>query len=469
MKLDDVIKRALKIVKPTARDREKLELVVGRALSLAKEVFSGVDGVAGISVEGSVAKNTWIRGRAEADIFIHFDPGVPINELEKRIVDLGSEVIRRLNGVPRLMYAEHPYVEGLINGVTVDMVACYDVEPPNWISAADRTPYHTKYVRENLKQGREDEVRLLKGFMLGCGVYGAEIKVRGFSGYLAELLIIAYGSFIEVLRAAASWRPPIIIDLKQYYGSPRELAELFRDNQLIVVDPVDRARNVAAAVSNTRLSEFILASKLFLSDPSLNFFKPRERKRVRVSDIRRLRKNRYFIYIFFRLSCEEPPDVVWGELRHSEDGVRRALERLGFGVYRSGSWTDERGHGLLIFELDKISLPKYMLHRGPPVYLKGAEEFVELWRRRGIGPWVHGDRIYVLRTRDETNACKLLKGEIKRGEVAISRRIIDYVKSGKIGDDLDQLVKAVGKNSDLLRFLLEFLEARPGYLRRRSP
>jgi len=466
LNIEDVIKRALRTVKPTDKDRKRLNAVVERAINLAKDISSEVEGVTGVSLEGSAAKDTWIKGRAEADVFIHFDSNVPKPDLEKRIIELGSEIIQRLGGVPRLMYADHPYVEGMINGVTVDIVACYDVEPPNWISATDRTPYHTRYVVENLKPGQEDEVRLLKGFMRGCGVYGAEIKVKGFSGYLTELLTLAYGSFPEVLKAAANWHPPIIIDLEQYYDSSEEVAELFRGNPLIVIDPVDKARNVAAAVSETRLSEFILASKLFLKKPSIKFFEEEKERKITIKEIRRLSKDRNFAYIFFRMREEKPPDVIWGELKRSEDGVKRALERLGFTVYRSGSWTDERRYGLLIFELDRSSLTRYALHKGPPVHLENAEEFVELWMRRGIGPWVDGDRVFVLRARDETRVSRLLRMEIERGGVAISRGILDYVKSGKLGENLERLIKLAKKREDLLRFLFEFLEAKSSFLRK---
>lgn len=187
---------------------------------------------------------------------------------------------------------------------------------------------------------------------------------------------------------------------------------------------------------------------------------------MRISEIRRLSKNRNFAYIFFRMKEEKPPDVLWGEMRHSEGGVKRALERLGFRVYRSGSWTDERRYGLLIFELDDVSLPRYPLHKGPPVYLRNAEEFIERWKKRGIGPWVEGDRIYVLRARDETRVSRLLRKELKRGEVAISRRLLDYVKSGKIGEDLEPLIRFAKRHEDLLRFLIEFLEAKPSFLRK---
>mgnify|MGYP000032267875 FL=1 len=463
MSLEEVARKALKIVKPSKLEERRLKRTLEKALLLARGEAERIPGIVDITLEGSAAKDTWIKGRAEADIFIHFDPGVSKAELEERIVKLGTRIVEKLGGKPMLMYADHPYVEGTVNGVTVDVVACYKIEPPGWRSATDRTPYHTRYVLENLKPGQEDEVRLLKGFMVGCGVYGAEIKVKGFSGYLTELLTIRYGSFLNVLREASSWRPPIIIDLKNHYGSREEVLEAFEGSPLIVVDPVDRSRNVAAAVSMTRLSEFVLASRLFLRKPSLRFFK-RKAEKPKISDIKRISKDRCFIYAYFKLGEEKPRDVIWGELKRSEEGMRKALERLGFAVYRSGSWTDESRRCLLIFELDKLMLPRFSLHKGPPIYLKDWEHFLDRWIREGVGPWVHGDRLYALRRREEVSAVKLLRGELMSGGISVSKDLMDYLQKAYIGSDLGRLMKAADRDERLRGFLWSFLRARPPFL-----
>ena len=463
MNLEKVLQKAVRIVKPGKADERKLRKIVEKVLELTKEEASKVDGIVDVTLEGSAAKNTWIKGREEADIFVHFDPRIERKELEETVVRIGSRVVKRLGGKPMLMYADHPYVEGVIDGVTIDIVACYRVEPPNWTSATDRTPYHTKYVLENLKPGQEDEVRLLKGFMLGCGVYGAEIKVKGFSGYLTELLTITYGTFLGVLENASKWKPPIILDPKGYYESKEEILELFKDSPLIVIDPVDKSRNVAAAVSRTKLFEFILASKLFLKKPSVRFFIQRVEK-FKISDIRKLAKDRALLYTYFKLREEKPRDVIWGELKRSEEGIRRALERVGFQVYRSGSWTDEKKTCLMIFELDRLKLPKYALHRGPPIHLRNAEEFVEKWSKEAVGPWVDGDRLYVLRKREETDASKILKAEIEKGNVAISKGLLNYIRRAQISGALDSLLKRGKRNPDLLRFIWSFLKARPTFL-----
>ena len=42
--------------------------------------------------------------------------------------------------------------------------------------------------------------------MKGVGVYGAEIRVGGFSGYLCELLTLSFGSFTDILKAVSDWK-----------------------------------------------------------------------------------------------------------------------------------------------------------------------------------------------------------------------------------------------------------------------
>ncbi len=463
MKHQDILDRALRIVRPTARERKILEATAEKALQIVSELASGLPGIVDVSLEGSAAKDTWIRERMEADVFIHFDPSVPREAMEREVVRIGMEAIRRMGGEPMLMYAEHPYVEGTINNVTIDIVACYRVKPPNWISATDRTPYHTRYVRERMTRELRDQVRLLKKFLLSCEAYGAEIKVRGFSGYLSELLILAHGGFYETVMSASKWRPPIVIDLEVHYGSRDEVVEAFQGQSLIVVDPVDRRRNVAAAVSDTRLAEFILASKLFAQKPSLKFFRARE-PRTSLGTLRRLIRKRNILFIEFRVGGRIPPDVLWGELRRTEKGVRKALERLGFQVYRSDSWTNLRDC-VISLELDSSTLPSYELRRGPPAYMDNSLDFVLKWVRKGVsGPWLDGFRLYVLSERRETRAEKLLRSEIRMGRVSLAKDLHDKVKKARITTSLNNLPRKLLRDPDFQKHLHRFLQHRPNYL-----
>ena len=142
---------------------------------------------------------------------------------------------------------------------------------------------HVKYIYKNLKRSAIPDVRLLKKFLRAAGAYGAEIRIEGFSGYLCELLIIKYGSFMRFLREAAQWKEStrnenkknvLIIDLAKYYPRalyPR-LIEKFKDSRLIVIDPTDKNRNVAAIVSKESIRRLSLVARAFIKAPTEKYF-----------------------------------------------------------------------------------------------------------------------------------------------------------------------------------------------------
>jgi len=43
-------------------------------------------------------------------------------------------------------YAQHPYTEATVEGVRVNIVPCFDVKAGEWMSAADRSPYHVELI-----------------------------------------------------------------------------------------------------------------------------------------------------------------------------------------------------------------------------------------------------------------------------------------------------------------------------------
>src|SRR3990170_1876224 len=238
--------QVLKRVVPSPEEEARLRATVE---DVKRRVSSGIR-ARGLDAEpllvGSVAKGTHLS-EAEIDLFVAFPRTVPREALEKVGLELGEFLKEKVR-----QYAEHPYTRGRWNGFEVEVVPCYRIaDASQKMSAVDRTPLHAAYVLEKLKPGQRDQVRLLKAFCEGIGVYGAEAKVQGFSGYLCELLGLKFGTFRGVLEAATGWRGhEVVIALE---GPPsKPFAE-----PLIVVDPVDAGRNVASAVSEETLATFI--------------------------------------------------------------------------------------------------------------------------------------------------------------------------------------------------------------------
>ena len=212
-------------------------------------------------IVGSVAKGTFLKG-ADIDLFLRFEPGT---DLKKK----GLEAARKILPDGRELYAQHPYLRGEIDGVGLDVVPCYEISNPSKpVSAVDRTPFHTEWVRQNIA-GMEDQIRLTKQFLQGAGAYGAGAAVGGFSGYLVEILCIKYQGFANLLDEIVNWRPPVKLGLVK--GAP--------DSPIMLPDPVDEGRNVAAGVTLRGLGAAILAAKAFTDRPSLDFFFPKKIER----------------------------------------------------------------------------------------------------------------------------------------------------------------------------------------------
>ncbi len=135
----------------------------------------GIDGDA--VLVGSVAKGTFLRN-PDIDIFLLLPPALPREKLKEVGISVGKKVLP--DGFAK--YAEHPYWRGVYKGYNVDIVPCYKIsDPSEKISAVDRTPFHTEYVKKHLKDWQRDEVRVLKAFLKGIGASGAEAKTQGIS------------------------------------------------------------------------------------------------------------------------------------------------------------------------------------------------------------------------------------------------------------------------------------------------
>ena len=173
-------------------------------------------------------------------------------------------------------YAEHPYLQVFHGDYHADIVPAYKISSISEKgSAVDRSPLHTAFVNSRLDAKGKDGVRLLKRFMKNFGIYGAELRVEGFSGYLCELLIARYGSLLSLMEAAAGWRE-MVIDIESHHKEGHR--KMFPNAPLVVIDPVDPGRNVAAVVAQTSLSRFIFECRRFLRAPSAKFFFSRKRQ-----------------------------------------------------------------------------------------------------------------------------------------------------------------------------------------------
>ncbi len=351
MKILDQVK---KFTIPTAKEQDTMKRLAELSLQLVKEQATKFPDVVGVELGGSYAKGTWLQGEVDLDIFVKLRKETDEKTFESVGKKIGFDALKKFK--PYVRYSDHPYVEASVQGTLVNVVPCYDVEAGQWKSAADRSSFHTKFILESLDQAKKDEVRILKKFLTAMGIYGAEIAKEGFGGYVAEVLVLHFGSFLGVLEAASNFA------LNQIIGNPTKKF----DAPLVIIDPIDSNRNLGTAISAESVGKFVLAARSFLKKPSLLFFKPKP--------LQPNRKNLdSTIIIKFNYKARSP-DIIWGQVKRATTAISGQLELAGYDVLRKSSVTDEKSEAAMIFLLRLPKIEKFMIKNGPEVLRKKESE-----------------------------------------------------------------------------------------------
>ena len=467
--LEKVCSDVLKRVTPSQEEREKV-LAVAAGLKEKVAIVAKKAGIdAKVRIEGSVAKDTWLSGEPEIDIFMQVPASMPREVFGTICLKIAKEATKGSRQVER--FAEHPYLEAYVNSIRINIVPCYQVEKGEWISATDRTPFHTNYVNPRLNGRLRGEVRLLKKFMEGIGTYGAEIKVGGFSGYLCELLALHFKSFLEVLKSFAAWKERKIIDCEGFYKGREQEAEKIFVEPLIVVDPVDRGRNVASALRRRCLDEFIATSRMFLQKPSESYFYPPKTQPFKPRKIAYILKTHGSALIFVKFGkVNAVPDVLWGQLYKSQRSLRKMLQQHDFNVIRDAVWSNEQDFNVFLFEVEHRFLPPIKRHLGPPIEKRAdCEKFLQKHVRSPktiSGPRVEKGRWIVETRRKYTDIVALLAETLKKGgrQAGVADLIAQSIAETLRILTNEEILELYEINKGFAIFLTEYLVGKPYWL-----
>lgn len=447
---ETVVARVRERATPAEAEHERLERVVEDVIDRAERAVAALPVDTDVVHVGSTVRGTWVAGDRDVDVFVRFPPTIDRADLERYGLTVGNEVLP--DG--REEYAEHPYVTGTIDGVAVDLVPCYRVESATDIrSAVDRTPFHTAYLNRRLDATLAADVRVLKTFLAGIGAYGSDLRTQGFSGYLTELLILAHDGFRELIEAAADWAPPLFFDPEDH-GTGEEAF----DDPLVVIDPTDPQRNVAAVLSATQLARFQHYARELLADPRDELFQERDPDPIDEARIREAIDARGTSALALRFSVPGlVDDQLYPQLEKSSAGIGRALDSRGFGVLRREAFAADGvddGDCVLLFELEVTERPRIERHEGPPVSVREhARSFYRTYAESdAYGPFVDGDRYVVERTREFTSARVFLESDALFG-VALGADVETALNAEYdllVGDEISELTPAFG--TDLARY-----------------
>ncbi|MFO8077398.1 MAG: CCA tRNA nucleotidyltransferase [Thermoplasmatota archaeon] len=428
-------KKVLATITPTTSDRKRLQETIQHLQTIIKKELINRNINASIELVGSTAKDTYLKNSLDIDLFLLYPYHTRKESMAKSTLSIGKQLLEKTEEC----YAEHPYIRGMFNQYEVELVPCYNVEHASQkLSAVDRTPFHTRYVKQKITEDQKQEIRLFKQFLKGISCYGAEAQIQGFSGYLCELFVIKYGSFQNIIKQAKTWIPGKKITL----GS--QPIPVFPE-PLTFIDPVDPERNVASAISLQTLKRFIVACDAYLKKPHITFFFPNSVKPWDMKKIKEQLEQQKYHYVGITF---DKPDILdenlYPQLRKTIRSITTACETYDFSIHDIRFFIHQPTKKVyIIIQTDPEPLPATYTHMGPPKKLtKNTKEFLEKWKNHPdliSKPFEKNGRTYVIIKRTYQNLDDFL------------RDIIPQLSKGKHLDEIMQHDFKILSHPDLLR------------------
>lgn len=351
---------------------------------------------------GSGAKGTWLK-TFDADIFVLFNYNKFKDKSEKLSDILEKNLKNRFKNVTRL-HGSRDYFQIKQGNFTFEIVPILKIKKAGQAkNITDVSPLHSNWVKRHKKL--VNEMKLTKQFCQAQNIYGAESYIRGFSGYVCEILTVYYGSFLNLIKNAAKWNGKVVIDVEKYYKG-KDVFKLVNTSKLvsplIVIDPVQKDRNAAAALSIGKFEAFKKAAREFLKRPSKEFF---IKKSLSLLFLKEKTKNNELITLKVKPLAGKI-DIVGSKLSKIYEFLKEQLRSHDFKIIKADWEWDKKNATFFYFLLDKKPLPKFAEIEGPPIKLKGH---IANFKKMHKKTFARNGRIFALEKREFTQPIGLLK------------------------------------------------------------
>ncbi|QQG38802.1 MAG: nucleotidyltransferase domain-containing protein [Candidatus Woesearchaeota archaeon] len=353
--MEDILQK----IKPTKKEEEELLKRINKVIKKVKIKDAKV------VLGGSGAKGTWLKGTHDVDIFVKFHYHLK----DKDISSLLEKALRKSFKKVERIHGSRDYFQIKEENYTFEFIPILNITNANKAAnITDVSPLHTEFVKKNSNEKIRDEIRKAKHWLKMNRLYGAESYVRGFSGYVTEILIIYYKSFESFIKNAKKWKYGKVVDIKNYKSELNES----KKGALIVIDPVDKYRNASAALSDQNFYKF-----LKLANKKIGF--EEEKKDI---------KN-------FNLLIKAKPlggkkDIIFTKVLKVFEFFTEKLKKFGI-VKKDITFGNEC---LLLFKLKRNILDAKEAHIGPPVKIEKASK-VFLNKYKKFKPYKKKGRWYV--------------------------------------------------------------------------
>ncbi len=385
--VNQVLSKVLKKIKPS---KEEQELIDSLKEGLENLRIPG----AKVFVGGSVGKGTWLKDNHDIDVFVRFN----YRKYNKKNISKELEnFLKKYRIKYDKLYGSRYYFRVQLKNIfkrklpkdyVCEFVPIIEIKKPSQaLNLTDISPFHTEWVNK-LPKKLLDEIRLAKHFFKANRLYGAESYIRGFSGYVLEILVAQYKGFVNLLEACQKWKNKDVIDISKYYSSAEKAYENLnpskRTSPIIVIDPVDKKRNASAALVKEKVKKLQDIAKRFLEKPSDKFFKKTK------TSFDKLKGN--ILWIEAKV-LNKKEDVAGAKLVKFIRLLKKEFKL--FGVKENG-WQWDKKNAQIWLILDKKKISSEFEMEGP---LKDDKENVKRFCEKHENYCIKKDRYYTTKKR----------------------------------------------------------------------
>jgi len=394
-----VLKEAEKLAKPTLKEQRLVKKKCSWFVDKLSKACKGLK--AKVVVGGSFAKGTWLKGARDVDVYVCFDYAL-FKDKSSMLSDLLEKCIKRAFRKYERLHGSRDYFRIKQDDLIFEIIPILAIKKvDDAVNITDVSLFHVKWVKSKIKENKKlaDQIRLVKLFCKANGVYGAESYIRGFSGYACEVLTIYFDGFMNLLKNARNWlrKKKILLDPEKHYKSRNEILRSINvaklQSRLVIVDPVQKDRNITAALSDEKFRLFVSAAKRFLEKPSLDFFIER---RFELDKLRTLANRRkLYLLVAKAVPLEGKEDVVGSKLLKAFEYLSAKFVDRGFKLKEKGWWWDKAKEAYFWFMFSEIPLSAEEELVGPPIGMKlRVEEFKKA--HKGAKFFIRNGRIYAV-------------------------------------------------------------------------
>ncbi len=403
--MKQLLSEVLKSIKPS---KEYEKEILDKANKIINKINRSLKDAKAI-LGGSGAKGTFLK-TFDVDIFVKFNYN-KCNDKSDKLSDILGKFLKKSFKIIRL-HGSRDYFQIKQGEFTFEIVPILAIKKATQAkNITDVSPLHSNFVLKHKKL--IDDMRLTKQFFKAARVYGAESYIHGFSGYVCEILTIYYGSFINCIKALSKIKEKQIIDIKNYYKNKNVFTEINKSkltSPLIIIDPVQKDRNAAAALSYEKFDISRKRAQEFLKNPSKRFFEVEVLTEKGIK--KKAGKNKLILLKITPL--KRKIDVAGAKMTKAFDFIRKKLISNEFKIIKNDMLWDKKNEALFYYILKDTKLSKTIKLVGPPLKNK---QHVFFFKKAHKNTFVKNKRIFALEKRKFTNAQDLIKNIIKISNV----------------------------------------------------